>query len=413
MSLAGATIDHMISVTVFIGAILLFISLFNQTIQTAILYQRHRYIATKCSDLLDNILLNPGYPLDPPWGKTNGIPTSFGLQDPEFTQYRLSPFSLMRLRSATGTPVTYPPTGLTYSNITMGFGNFLLVPYNLALNYSTATKLLGTNNTYGFQLTITPIVTVTVTEIHAANPLTLKVEVVGKGFPLSNATVSWCFLRAVEQGSQSNPSYMSFFGTTYADEQGSAFLTVDDIEADDSYVLVAYAHVRGLVGIGYHERVTGGKRYVIPFIESFEDKRVLLAHSYDVQNQGPPESSVFYNATFVMLTEDFTLREMPMENATGKLGKIVYGHGTEKTYQNLTIPTFNPGILILTYQSNNEYGFVMMPWGISSMAFPVTFGETPEGKEWVATDLRQVLVNGIAYQAKLSLWSLQGYSVVG
>jgi hypothetical protein len=409
--MAGATIDHMVSLMIFLGAILLFISLFNQTIQTAIIYQRHRYLATKCSDMLDNILLNPGYPLDPPWGKTNIIPTSFGLQDPEFTQYRLSPFSLMRLISATGTPIEYTPNGLTYSNITMGFGDFMLVPYTLAINYSMAAELLGVNNTYGFQLTITPIITVTVTETRAANPLTLNISVAGTGFPLSNATVSWCFLK-VEKSGQSSPSYTSFFDTTHTDADGSAFITIDDVEANDSYALIAYAHISGLIGIGYHQRVSDTKTYVIPFIDSFEDKRVLLAHSYDVHDQGPPESSVFYNATFVMLTEDFTLREMPMENSTGKIGKIVYGHGTEKTYQNLTIPTYNPGILIITYKTNNGDGIVLMPWGLSSMAFPITFGASPKNEEWVTTDIRQVLVNGIAYQAKLSLWSLEGYSVV-
>ncbi|MEM3703131.1 MAG: hypothetical protein QXX79_01720, partial [Candidatus Bathyarchaeia archaeon] len=60
--MAGSTIDHLIAMTVFLGAILIFVSLFNQTIQTAILYQRNRYLATKCSDLLDNMLLNPGIP---------------------------------------------------------------------------------------------------------------------------------------------------------------------------------------------------------------------------------------------------------------------------------------------------------------------------------------------------------------
>jgi hypothetical protein len=45
----------------------------------------------------------------------------------------------------------------------------------------------------------------------------------------------------------------------------------------------------------------------------------------------------------------------------------------------------------------------------------VAFGENPLGSainEWVATDVRQVIVNGIAYQAKLGLWSLEGYPVV-
>lgn len=405
--MAGSTIDHLISVTVFIGAILLFISLFNQTIQTAMLYQRHRNLATKCSDLLDNMLLNPGIPMD--WGINNVSVAGFGLQDPEFIQYRLSTFSLMRLPSLSGTPLYYPGTELYYSNITMGFGNFLLVPYTLALNYSTAAKLLGTNNTYGFQLTIKPVVTVSITETSVANPLILKMEAAGTGFPLSNATISWCFLKINEKGDQSSPSYTSFFGTTYTGEDGSASLTVDNVNATDSYALIAYVHISGLIGIGYHERITGYKRYVIPLVDSFEYKRVLLAHSYDVQNQGPPESAVFYNATFVMLTEDFTLREMPMGNVTGK---IDYGHGTEKTYQNLTIPTYNPGILIIAYQSNNEYGFILMPWGISSMGFPVVFGGDSFSTDWVATDMRQVIVNGIAYQATLALWSLEGYQVI-
>jgi hypothetical protein len=53
-----------------------------------------------------------------------------------------------------------------------------------------------------------------------------------------------------------------------------------------------------------------------------------------------------------------------------------------------------------------------MPWGLSSLAFPVVFGTEPTGQEWVATDIRTVLVNGIAYQAKLALWSIEGYQVI-
>jgi len=408
----ASTIDHVVALTIFLAAILLFISLFNQTIQTAILYQQHRHLATVCSDLLDNIMLNPGYPLN--WGKTNSTPTSFGLQDPEFTQYRLSPFSLMRLQSLTGIPFTYPRTGETYSNMSIGFGNFLFVPYTKAINYSTAAQLLGTTNTYGFNLTITPIVTVSVEETRAASPLRLVVHVAGPGFPLSNAEVSYCFVKVVSNGPQKNPSYTSLFNTTYTDGTGSAVINVTDVAADDAYAFIAYAHMSGLVGIGYHERVTGDARtqYVLPIIDSFEDRRVLLVHSYNVHDFGPPESSVFFNATFVLLTEDFTLREMPMENSTGKIGKVVYGLGTEKTWWDLTIPTYNPGILIINFNSNNDEGIVLMPWGMSSMAFPVTFGSTASNPEWVTTDIRQVLVNGIAYQAKLSLWSLKGYGVI-
>jgi hypothetical protein len=406
----GSTIDHLVSLMVFLGAILLFMGLFNQTIQTAILYQRHRSIATKCSDLLDNILLNPGVPLD--WGRSNCTLTGFGLQDPEFTQYRLSSFSLMRLRSSTGEPVYYPKTGLTYSNITMGFGNFLLVPYTEAISYSTAARLLGTNGTYGFQLTIAPIITVSITETQPKDPLILSVNVAGMGFQLANATVSYCFLTVLEGGSGPFPSYTIEYGTNFTDEKGSVLLNFPKITKDVSYVLIVYAHLSGLVGVGYYEHVTYKNNYVIPFIESFEQRKVLIAHSYDVHGGSNP-AEISYNATFVLLSEDFTLREMPL-NSENSTGKINYGQEPSHAYKEITIPTYNPGILIITYRkSAQETGVVLMPWGISSMAFPVTFGEDPLGKEWVATDIRQVLINKIAYQAKLALWSLQGYQVIG
>ena len=116
-----------------------------------------------------------------------------------------------------------------------------------------------------------------------------------------------------------------------------------------------------------------------------------------------------YNATFVLLTEDFTLRQIPAENSTGTINS-----GSGQPYGKVTIPTDNPGILIITYEkSPSEYGAVMVPWGIGSMAFSVVFGETTLGKEWVAADVRQVVIGGIGYQTKLGLWSLQGYSAVG
>ena len=410
--MAGSTIDHLISVTVFLGALLLFISLFNQTIQTAILYQRHRVLAVKCSDLLDNMLLNPGIPID--WGRSNVTPTGFGLQDPEFTQYKLSPFSLMRLWSSVGEPVYYPKTGLTYSNITIGFGNYLLVPFTEAINHTIASRLLGINNTYGFQLTITPIVTVSITEIQSKNPLRLSVNVAGMGFPLSSATVSYCFLTvSLAGGKGAYPAYTINYGTAYTDEKGEVSLEFAEVKDDKvSYVFIAYAHLSGLIGVGYRERVTSDKQHIIPFVDDFAERRVLIAHSYDVHYFGPPVAELKYNATFVLLTEDFTLREMPLDNSTGKVGKVVYGEGWP--YGVVTIPTYNPGILVITYKKSAvEGGVVLMPWGISSLAFPVVFGDDPSNSEWVATDLRQVIVNGIAYQAKLALWSLEGYQVIG
>lgn len=404
--MVSSTIDHMVAVMAFLAATLLFIGLFNQTIQTAVVYQRHKALATKASDLLDTILLNPGIP--PDWSMSDEEPTGFGLQDPEFTQYRLSPFSLMRLCSSTGEPVYYEKTNMTYSNITMGFGSYLLMPYSEVINYSTALRLLGINNTYGFQLTLTPLIKVSIAEIRAGDPLTLSVDVSGKGFPLANAMVRY-YLFLVSLSGGAYPSYQVLNGTCYTGPQGSVSIEFPEVtEEGMCYSFIAYVYVSGLRGVGYHQRVSSGNNYIIPFTGNLSEKVVLIAHSWDVHQFGPPVAEVKYNATLVALTEDFTLREIQLENAWGKVN---YGEGYP--YGEIAIPNYNAGVLIVTYKKSSvEGGVAMMPWGLSSLGFNIVFGGDPSKQEWVATDTRQVLVNGIAYQAKLALWSLEGYQVV-
>jgi hypothetical protein len=409
--MANATIDHIVSIIVFLGALLLFISLFNQTIQTATVYQNHKAVASKCSDTIDNVLLSPGVPTD--WSQTNTLPTSFGLQDPEFTQYTLSPFALMRLFSASGTPVYYSKTGMTYSNITLGFGESLLVPESQAINYSTALKLLGLNGSYGFRLTLEPTVKVEISE-QQRSPLRLAISVLGSGFPLSNSQVSYCFI-AVEGCIQGYPAYTASYGTLTTDGAGYAYASFQDFNADeDSYMFIAYAHLNGLVGMGYRSHVVYDQNYVIPLVSDFQTGEVILAHSWDVHGGSDP-AEIAYNATFVLLAEDFTLREMPLDNATGRIvGRLNYCQESQFAYATLAINTHNPGILIVTYSNSAvENGVIVMPWGISALGFPVEFGGDPSAQEWVATDIRVVRVGGLTYQAKLSMWSEKGISVMG
>jgi hypothetical protein len=406
--MVSSTIDHMVAVTVFLAATLLFIGLFNQTIQTAVIYQQHRALATKASDLLDTILLSPGIPVN--WGQTDASPTGFGLQDPEFTQYKISPFSLMRLAYEAGTPIYYYKTGTYYNNITVGSKNFLLVSNTSVIEYSTALQLLGINNTYGFQLTMDPIVKVEVTQDNPASPLRLSLDVQGAGFPLANAKITYCLITVSLSGEGAYPSYNTNYGTAYTNEEGLANLVFNEVTSDNlSYSFIAYAYLGGLVGVGYRERVSSENQYVLPLIDNLSEGRVLIAHSYDVQYFGPPVAEVKYNASFVFLSEDYTLREMPLENS---FGHVNYGDGSP--YEVVNIPTDNPGILIITYKkSATEGGVVMVPWGVSSLSFPIVFGGDPSKQEWVATDMRQITVGGVAYQAKLAVWSLEGHQVKG
>jgi hypothetical protein len=407
--MAGATIDHLISLIVLLGAILIFIALFNQTIQTAILYQQHRSLADKCSDLLDNLLLNPGSPLDSLnttfWGRSNSTPASFGLQDPEFTQYELSPFSLMRLDYSPENPVHYSETNMNYSSNTIGPRTSLLVPFNEVINYSTVAGLLGINGTYGFSLTITPTITVSISETQT-NPLSLTVTVTGNGYPIDNANVSYCLINVTGQAQY--PSYNINSGVASTNNEGQAFLGFPGFDGTQaSYAMIVYARLSGLVGSGYYTHVLYEDNYVIPLIADFDNGSVLLAHSSDIYGANNP-AAIGYNATFVLLTEDFSLREMPLDNASGNINPGTYG--------NIAIPTNNtgiPGLVAITYEKDPaNSGIILMPWGISSLSFPVVFGGNPLAREWVATDMRQVTVSGVSYQAKLALWSLAGYQVL-
>jgi hypothetical protein len=402
----------MISITIFLAAILLFTNMFGQTIQTAIIYQTHRATATKCSDLIDTMLLNPGNPST--WSLTNYSPTGFGLQDPEFTQYQLSAFSFMRLDSSSADYVYFKEPNGFYTKTTTGFGSSLLIPSVNTINYSLALKLLGINNTYGFQLELTPVITVDIAENQASNPLNLSLSATGTGFPLANASINTCLILVSLPANEGEyPSFTLLNRTVTADEKGSSSVEFPEVTGStQSYAFIAYAHLGGLLGVGFHERVSSTDQYVVPIVGDLSQQEVLIAHNYDLNSSGPAGASLKYNATFVLSAEDFTLREMPLASPT-IVGTVTSGVGNP--FVNITIPTYTPGILIVTYQKQNttEGGVVVMPWGISSLAFPVIFGGDPQLQEWVATDIRQVTINRIAYQAKLALWSYNGQQVMG
>ncbi len=407
--------DHMISLVVFIAAILIFIGLFSQTISTALVYENHSSVSTKNSDLLDTMLLNPGLPAN--WGQSDckiSDISGFGLQDPEFTQYELSPFSLMRLTSSTGNVVEYDKTNpsIYYNNVSLGFGTSFLIPNAQALNYSATAALLGINNTYGFQLALTPDITVSISENQANSPLSLSISASGTGFPLAGASINYCLVLVNLPQSQSQyPSYTLQNGVVTTDQQGMASVTFSAVtDPNQVYAFIAYAHMDGLMGIGYHTRVSTMDQYVVPLVQSMASQDVALANSYDINNTGPQGFNLKYNATFIILKQDYSVSELSLGSLSNQSGTITSGSGNP--YPSVSLPTSTTGILIVTYQSSaDQGGIVMMPWGVSSLAFPVTFGGNPHGQDWVTTDLRQVTIGGVAYQAKLALWSINGYQV--
>ncbi len=403
--MANGAIDHIVSLIILMAAISIFIGLYSQNMQTGLTYERHNALSTKTSDLLDNMLLNPGIPST--WGQGDGAIVGFGLQDPVYAEYELSPFSCMRLTS-TQSNVYYPRTGAYYSNESAGFGSYLLAPTAKCVNYSAVSKILGVNGTFGFQLTLTPTITVSIQE-KSMSPLQLSVTVDGTGYPLANAPISYSLI-LVNQNANTYPSYTILNGVSTTDAAGAAQLSFSQVTSEtQSYALIVYSYLDGLKGIGYcvHDSPNLAKT-VVPLVDSFQNDSILLVHGNTIGQQVSGYSQLCYNASFFLLADDYTLRQVVLDSQTSS-GKLISGGGVGQDYVSLTLPN-NDGILVVTYKDGSgNYGVVLMPWGLGTLAFPLTFGGNPVGQEWVTTDIRQVTIGSIAYHAQLSLWN-QGVS---
>jgi|YelNatPaOPRAMG01_1025707.scaffolds.fasta_scaffold38847_3 hypothetical protein len=402
--MASASIDHMLSLIIFIAALFIFIGMFSNTIQNGVAYQQHTAMSTKTSDLLDTILLNPGLP--PNWGQTDAAPVGFGLQDANLSQYKLCSLSAMRLTCG-GPLVSYPRTGGYFNNLSAGYGGYLLTPTDKTVDYLTASQQLGINGTYGFQLTLTPTITVTIQKISTGAPLQFSVAASGTGFVFANANVTYSLI-VVNQDSNIYPSYTIISGENSTDAAGTLVIPpFTGIDGESrSYALIVYTYLYGLKGAGYYVHVPASSPAVMPLVDSFQNRNITLAHSDTVGAQASsPASQLSYNASFAIVTEEYSLRQVILDQPTGIVG------GSEPSYSSVQVPD-NSGILIVAYKNtaSGQCGIVLMPWGLGSLAFPVTFGGNANGYDWVTTDIRQVTIDGIAYQAKLSLWSLQGGS---
>jgi hypothetical protein len=401
---SGVSVDHVVSVVVLFAAVLLFIGLFAQTFSVAVDYQRNTSTAKVCSSLLDAILLTPGVP-------TNGTPIAFGLHDPTLTRYQLSPFSLMRLNSSSGIPISYQKTNLTYSTITTSSNNYLLYPYNDVINYSTAMMLLGINGTYGFQLSLTPTVNISIAEV-STSPLSLSLRVVGTGFPLANANVNYLLIPVFL-----NANYPDFktianqMGSTKTDSVGSATITFSSfvLNQNMTYAFVAYAYLDGITGVGYYSHSTMGNQSILPFLGSLSTQNVTFAHGDDIPTTSAYANTLYYNSTFILESQNYAIQETSI-GSSNQFGSITSGAGNSPI--SISMGSYTPGILTIAYNNAGNNGVVMMPWGFGSLGFSMTFGGSPINHGWVATDLRQVQISGVSYQAKLSLWSVEGHQVV-
>jgi hypothetical protein len=402
--MAGPAIDHIVAVLLLVATLTLSFTVYNQILANAVAYERSNQVAMKAMDLMGTFCLTPGNL--PNWGQNNATPTCFGLQDPNGAGYELSSSSLMRLLSSSG-KVYYNRTGEWFSNVSWGLaGGYLLMRTSDCINYSAVSRLLGTNGSYGFQLSVTPTLSVIVSEVQQS-PLDLSVEVEGSGSPLSGAGLNYLMFWTVGNNTKGYPLLNFTSGSASTNSAGFGYLSFPQINVNNNqtaYTLIAKAYLGGLYGVGYISRETiTGAGNIIPFVESFGNQTgtVLLAQKWG-KNDPSSSQKLYFNATFYVVPYNFAPINVAITNSAG----WVNGTGG-KPFQRIQIPTSNAGFLVVAYCRGNEYGMVIMPWGIGTIGLSVTFGGNSSGYNWVATELRQVTVNEISYQVKLDVWSLK------
>lgn len=403
--MAGSTIDHMIAVTILIAALLVTMGVYNQMFASAVEYEGHRKVAMKAVDIINTACICPGNPED--WGETNASLLGFGLQDPEAGGYALSPYSLMRLRSSSNDSqlVYYDLTGLFYNNISANYGNSIFSPVEDCLNYTAAAKMLGVNGTYGFSLDIVPTLDVKVSQVPNEDYLILKVEVRGPSIALADVELNYYMFQIVPgEGEDDPPSITTQNEIVQTGPYGSALIEFPTItDQDTAYSFIVYASLSGLEGVGYysHDTIEDDPPYILPLIQDFENGTIIIAHTWDVHYFGTPVPNVYYNATFFVLSQGFQLHQVQIPNATGQVN---YGGGEPP--QTTQVPACEAGVLLITYRGRGQLRSIVLPWGVGTLGVSISFGGDPTGYSFVATELRQVSVNDISYQVKVSTWSL-------
>jgi len=400
--MTGATIDHMISLTILIAALLVAMTMYNGMFASAIDYDRNRQVATKTVDLMNTICLSPGSPTD--WGTTNSSVFGFGLQDPQAGGYALSPYSLMRLRTSNDSQlVEYPKMpGVFYNNLSASYGHGVFIPVSDCVNYTDVAELLGINGKYGFNIDIVPTLDVSVSQVSEDNYLILEVDVSGSGLPLSGATLNYHLFHV------DGLSTVPYSGVTQTDSSGQSLIEFGAIDWDEAYSFTVYVNIGGVNGVGYYTQNTADSdfQYVVPLIQEYADGEIIIAHAWDIFEDAGINAAVQVNTTFFVLTSDFQFQEVDLGfNAT----LLNYGDGNP--YFTTQIPTSEVGLLVITYEkATNKVGSVIVPWGIGTLGVHVSFAGSygSTGYGFVATEFRQVTIDGISYQVKVSAWSLNG-----
>lgn len=383
------TIDFIASIVVVTMLITSSIIIVAQDLNRAEVYQQDQQIFLKASDILNNILQNTGYPQD--WGQTNATPKSFGLNMPYAEYITPSPFTPLRLIQ-TNERVLY--NSIEYRNLTTE-NTHLFLRSSEYINYSSAAELLALENDFGFSISMTPVLNISISQLRAS-PLKIGVSVQGPGGGVAGASLNASLFyvkKSTPYPSISNP----IKGQTVSNISGDAEIDFPTVNADDTfYIALLKANTGGNSGASYYTNTNSMDSSILPVVTNYSEGEVSLVHRKDMTTSYAYSGSVYYNLTFITQLGKTDFQSVKLGNSfgivsTGNPGNVSLGVG-------------NPGILLVSSKTNVGYELTAMPWGMTPLCLHMTYGADPINKKTVVKTSQFVSISGLSYKLEAALW---------
>lgn len=391
--MTGEIIDHAAAFVLVIITFTASIAAFNGIVVAGLNYLQLRDVSIAASDLIDNMLLTPGSPSN--WGQLNSQPLAFGLQNPGFKSYSLSPFDPLRMMQPSGTILV---SGVNYSTFVLPGGETMFQPTLSLVTYSTALKISGLNGLYGFRLNLAPTLNVTITPT-SMNPLTFTISVSGPGGPTYNAIIGFTVFYIPSNVNTNNvPPVYTLFTKVTTNTLGQATVSFPFDGSTTAYNGLATISAGGLLATGSISNTNFSQVKMWPVINNISNGTGEMIHQCTYQNN-PPCGKYFYNASLYIPASDGTLQPIQITGGTGSVTP-----GSPGVFQ---FPLNQPGIVVVGYDGpglSKGAGFFILPWGANTLGLSLTFGNNPPSTPAVASVRRAALMGLMHYQAVLTLW---------
>jgi len=358
----------------------------------ACLYQQDQQTSTEALSLLNNLLQNPGNPVD--WGTKSIMPTGFGLKEPYAEQMAPSPFVPMRLMK-TSEIVVY--NNSEYRNLTTESMN-LFMKKNEYVLYDKAADLLAIDDTYGFRVIMTPLLNITVFQVES-NPLKIGISLLSLSGTVYGAELI-ATLYYLKTGSPYPSISEPIILSTVSNISGGAEIEFSTINANNTlYFVLVRASLGGITGVGYYINSLSGHSPIIPLITGYDEGVISLVHRKNLTSSFSIDSDLYYNLTFITQLRATEFRTISIENSFG-----IVKPNEPKT---ITVGVGNPGVLLISSTTpSEEYGLTIMPWGIVPLSLSMDYGADPINKKTVVKKSMNVVISGLSYQAEVALWRL-------